>query len=379
MIKFNEPFYTGNELTYIQEMMTTKQLQGRGDENKTTERLKRIMKSEQAYLVHSCTAALEIAALALDIKPGDEVIMPSFTYVSTANAFVLRGAKIIFVDVDEKTMNIDLVEVEKAITPQTKVIVPVHYGGVSCDMTALMVLANKHDIVIVEDAAQALFSKYQQQYLGTIGHLGCISLHETKNITAGGEGGILFVNDKKLIKKIELIVEKGTNRSEFLSGKISKYTWQTVGSSYLMSQLNAAFFMAQFEYGREITKRRTEIFNEYTNGLSDLIDNKIIKILEIPAYNEPNGHLFYIKTRDESERNKLKDFLKSKSIETVSHYEPLHTSVAGQKYGNDIGTDCVTSRDSKRLLRLPLHMYLSSEDIQDVIMGIAEYYDKGKC
>lgn len=375
MIKFNEPFYTGNEISHIQALMATKKLQGSCDENKSTDYLKQIMQSEEVFLVHSCTAALEIAALALDIKPGDEVIMPSYTYVSTANAFVLRGAKIIFVDVDEKTMNIDLVEVEKAITPQTKVIVPVHYGGVSCDMAALLVLANKHDIVIVEDAAQALFSKYQTQYLGTIGHLGCVSLHETKNITAGGEGGILFVNDKKLVNKIKMIVEKGTNRSEFLSGRINKYTWQTVGSSYLMSQLNAGFFMAQIEGAHDITKRRTAIFKSYLKGLADLIDNKRIETLEIPAYNEANGHLFYIKTRDESERNQLKNFLKSKHIESTSHYEPLHSSVAGKKYGTYVGTDRVTSKDSKRLLRLPLHMHLSNADVEEVIMRVKEFYD----
>lgn len=376
MIKFNSIYYTGKEYDYIKEAMSLDKLHGNGIfDKRVKDLLLKKINARNVFLVHSCTAALEISALLLDIKDGDEVIMPSYTYVSTANAFVLRGAKIVFVDVDKETMILNLDEVEKAITSKTKAIVPVHYGGVSCDMDRLLEISNKNNIKIIEDAAQTLYSKYKDKYLGTIGNVGCISLHDTKNITSGGEGGLLIINDDSMLKKVELLVEKGTNRIDFLNKKVDKYTWKEVGSSYLMSQLNSSFLLAQLESLEEITNRRNILFNMYNKKLENLIKKNVFEVLSIPKFNKNNGHMFYIKVKDEEERKKIISFLINKKIESVSHYEPLHISTAGIKYGKFVGLDKITTKDSKRILRLPLHLNLSIEDIEFITNSIKEFYE----
>jgi len=373
MIKFNEPLVTGKEQFYLEKLLNNKS-QFSNHRKMIIDTIKKQMDIEAVFLVNSCTSALEIAALSLDIKEGDEVIMPSYTYVSTANAFALRGAKIVFVDITKKTMNIDLNQVRDAITDKTRVIVPVHYGGVSCDMDELMAIAQRHNLYVVEDAAQAFLSQHKKRYLGSIGHIGCISLHETKNITSGGQGGILLVNDKKLIKKVELIVENGTNRIDFLKGEVKNYTWQGLGSNHLMSSLNVSFFLAQYEMSRQITQKRIDIYSKYRSEFQQIIDDGKIEVMEIPKYNRSNGHMFYIITASEIERSNLMSYLMDRGIESTSHYQPLHSSKAGKKYGEFRGCDKITTSSSKRLLRLPLHLKLSPFDIDLIIKYIKEFY-----
>lgn len=370
MIKYSEPPVTGNEIKYIQDVINSRHLAGDGKYTKLChEWLEKNTGTKKALLTTNCTHALEMTALLLDIQPGDEVIMPSYTFVSTANAFVLRGAKIIFVDIRPDTMNIDETKIEAAITERTKVIVPVHYAGVGCEMDTIMEIAHRHDLFVVEDAAQGLMAKYKGKMLGTIGHLGTYSFHETKNFVSG-EGGALLINDERFIERAEIIREKGTNRAQFFRGQIDKYTWQDIGSSYLPSELNAAYLYAQLEGIESVHKKRLDVWNEYYNELKFIAEQGIIQLPLIPNDVEHNGHIFYIKLKNLEERSILINKLKSNDIQSVFHYIPLHTSPAGLRYGEFFGEDFFTISESERLLRLPLHYELTKEDFLKVIREV---------
>ncbi|HYG37753.1 MAG TPA: dTDP-4-amino-4,6-dideoxygalactose transaminase [Cytophagales bacterium] len=363
MIPFNKPLITGNENKYIQEVFSKNKYSGDGGFTQQCHKwLEGFTGTKKALLTTSCTHATEIAAILLDIQPGDEVIMPSYTFVSTANPFALRGAKIVFVDVRPDTMNIDERKIEAAITPKTKAIVPVHYAGVSCDMDTIMQIAEKHKLWVVEDAAQGIDAYYKGKHLGAIGHLGCLSFHETKNIHCG-EGGALLINDPQFIQRAEIIREKGTNRSRFLRGEVDKYTWVDVGSSYLPSELNAAFLLAQFEAVKEITQQRVALWDEYYKIFKPLAQDGFIEISFVPEDCMHNGHLFFIKLRDIDQRQELIDYLKANGIYSVFHYIPLHSAEAGEKLGIFAGQDEFTTLESERLLRLPMYYDLKTDQV----------------
>ena len=364
MIVFNQAPFTGKEFIYIQKAIDNKKICGDGEfTKKCSEWLEEKTGASKVLLTTSCTHALEMAALLCDIKEGDEVIMPSYTFVSTADAFVLRGAKIVFVDVRPDTMNIDETKIEDAITERTKVIVPVHYAGVACEMDTIMDIAKRHDLMVVEDAAQGLMSTYKGKALGTIGDFGCISFHETKNYSMG-EGGALYINDSEYIEDAEIIREKGTNRSKFYRGQIDKYTWVNVGSSYLPSDLNAAYLWAQLEIADEINNHRLELWNKYYEKLKILEEKGLIELPVIPNECEHNAHMFYIKTKDLEERTKLIQHLKENEIMAVFHYIPLHTAPAGEKFGEFSGEDKYTTVESERLLRLPMYYSLDAGTVE---------------
>lgn len=375
MIKFNVPPVTGRESKYIQQAIQGQHLSGDGFfTQKSHEWLEENIGTNKALLTTSCTHALEMAALLIDTQPGDEVIMPSYTFVSTANAFVLRGAKIVFVDIRPDTMNLDETKIEAAITPNTKAIVPVHYAGVGCEMDTIMAIAEKYDLYVIEDAAQGMMSTYKGKMLGTIGHMGTYSFHETKNYVSG-EGGALLINDEQFIERAEIIREKGTNRSQFLRGQVDKYTWQDVGSSYLMSELNAAFLYAQFENAEKILKDRLNTWLNYYNGLTPLADLGHIELPVISNKCTHNGHMFYVKTENMEVRTKLIEKLKETGIQSMFHYIPLHTAPAGMKNGEFNGQDEYTTSDSRKLVRLPLYYNMSYKDILRVIKEIKIFYE----
>lgn len=377
MKAFNRPYMNGREKEYIEEVYKEEKFQSNGTfDKKVSDLLKRELRAQNVFLVHSCTAALEIAALALDIEPGDEIILPSFTYVSTGNSFALRGAKLVFVDVNPRTMCIDLDAVMRAITPNTKVVVPVHYAGVSCDMNRLMMMSEAYGFAVVEDAAQSMFSKCRGQSLGTIGHFGCISCHETKNIHAGGEGGILLINDEKYLGKVQLILEKGTDRQAFLNSEVSRYTWKSLGSSYGMSQLNAAFLYGQLQTYEDNLKLRRNLYNQYNLLLEPLKEHGLLVTLEIPEYIEGNGHMFYIKLSSKETREELRNYMIKSGYECVTHYEPLHMSDAGMIFGSFHGEDCHTVQGAERLLRLPMHHEISEKDVMAICNAIKEFYNE---
>src|SRR5690625_224401 len=375
MIEFNRPPYTGKELDYIKDAVETKKkISGDGYYTKQCNAwLEEEFHVNKALLTTSCTSALEMSALLSDIQPGDEVIAPSYTYVTTVSAFVLRGAKIKYVDIRPDTMNIDESLIEEAITDKTKVIVPVHYAGVSCDMDTINELADKYNLKVVEDAAQGVMAKYKGQYLGTIGDFGTYSFHETKNYSMG-EGGALLVNNAAYKERAEIIREKGTDRSKFLRGQVDKYTWVDLGSSYLPSDINAAYLYAQLEQAGEIKNNRLKTWNLYNEGLADLEENKDIELPYIPDEVEHNAHMFYIKARDLEERSELIDHLKSQGIQTTFHYVPLHSSKAGKEYGEFVGEDQYTTKESERLLRLPLYYGIKEDEVQHVIDEIRVFY-----
>ena len=376
MINFNVPPVTGDELKNIGKAIENKKICGDGEfTKKCNEWLEKNTKTAKALLTTSCTHATEMSAMLLDIKEGDEVIMPSYTFVSTADAFVLRGATAVFVDINPKTMNIDENLVENAITDKTKVIVPVHYAGVSCEMDKIMDIAGRHGLSVVEDAAQGIMSTYKGRALGTIGDFGCYSFHETKNYSMG-EGGALLIRDEKNVEPAEIIREKGTNRSKFFRGQVDKYTWVQAGSSYLPSELNAAYLWAQLEKADEINSDRLENWNNYYDGLKNLKDKGIIELPYIPEYCEHNAHMFYIKTGNCDERERLIDYLKKSGILAVFHYIPLHSAPAGVRHGRFSGEDRYTTAESERLLRLPMYYGLRKEETDYVIEKIISFYKK---
>lgn len=375
MIPFNAPPIVGTEIEYMQSAMNSGKLCGDGGFTRRCQQwMEQRFGSKKVLLTPSCTASLEMAALLIDLQPGDEVIMPSYTFVSTANAFVLRGARIVFVDVRPDTMNIDETLIEAAITEKTRAIVPVHYAGVACEMDTIMALAAKHKLFVIEDAAQGVMSRYKGRALGTIGHIGCFSFHETKNYTAGGEGGATLINDASLVERAEIVREKGTNRSQFFRGQVDKYTWRDMGSSYLMADLQAAYLWAQLEAAEGINQQRLRIWQRYYDALQPLAAQGRISLPVIPASCEHNAHMFYIKLRDQEDRQALINWMKEAEILTVFHYIPLHSSPAGERFSQFVGDDRFTTRESERLLRLPLFYNLSDNNQSTVISSLLSFF-----
>ena len=374
MIKFNVPPFIGDEITNIQKAIDSQKICGDGRFTKSCNIwMEEKFNANKVLLTTSCTHALEMAAILADIKPGDEVIMPSYTFVSTADAFVQRGATIVFVDIRPDTMNIDENLIEDAITDKTKAIVVVHYAGVSCEMDTITDIAKRHNLFVVEDAAQGVMSTYKGNALGTIGDFGCYSFHETKNYSMG-EGGAILIKDDKYIEKAEITREKGTNRSQFFRGQIDKYTWVDYGSSYLPSELNAAYLYAQLKNADKINENRLNSWNLYYRLLKPLADEGFIELPHIPEGCEHNAHMFYIKAKDLEERTKLIKFMKDNEISLAFHYIPLHSAPAGLKFGRFHGDDVYTTKESDRLVRLPMYYGLSTEEIQYVVKYIKKFY-----
>ena len=375
MISFNKPPSVGEEIKYIEEAVKAQKICGDGQFTKKCNKwFEDKTGAAKVLLTTSCTHATELAALLLDIQPGDEVIMPAYTFVSTADAFVLRGATAVFVDINPKTMNIDENLIEDAITEKTKAIVPVHYAGVSCEMDKIMEIAKKHNLYVVEDAAQGVMSTYKGKALGTIGDYGCYSFHETKNYSMG-EGGALLIRDGKNAELAEIIREKGTNRSKFFRGQIDKYTWVEAGSSYLPSDMNAAYLWAQLQKADEINENRLQSWNRYYEGLKDLEEAGKIELPYIPEYCEHNAHMFYIKAKDLEERSALISYLKENGVTAVFHYIPLHTAPAGKEYGRFHGEDKYTTKESERIIRLPMYYELDEQDAEKVMDLIHTFYN----
>jgi len=376
MITFNVPPFTGKEMDYIKECVENQKICGDGIyTKKCNDWLEKKTGTAKALLTTSCTHALEMAALLANIKPGDEVIMPAYTFVSTADAFVLRGAVPVFVDIRPNTMNIDENLIEAAITDKTKAIAPVHYAGVSCEMDKIMELAKKYNLVVIEDAAQGIMSSYKGKALGTIGDFGCFSFHETKNYSMG-EGGALLIQDEKNVEEAEIIREKGTNRSKFYRGQIDKYTWVNFGSSYLPSDMNAAYLYAQLEMADEINDARLACWERYYENLKPLAEAGKIELPVVPEGCVHNAHMFYIKARDVEERTALIDYLKSKEVMSVFHYIPLHTAPAGLKFGRFHGEDKYTTRESERLTRLPMFYGLTLEQVDYICEQVKSFYQE---
>lgn len=374
MIHFNVPPVVGNELQYMEEAIKNRKICGDGIfTKKCSAWMEEKTGTAKALLTTSCTHAIEMSAILSNIQPGDEVIMPSYTFVSTADAFVLRGAKVIFVDIRPETMNIDERLIEEAVTERTKAIVPVHYAGVACKMDEICDIAKRHNLFVIEDAAQGVMSFYKGRPLGTLGDYGCYSFHETKNYSMG-EGGALLIKDPKNIERAEIIREKGTNRSKFFRGQIDKYTWMDAGSSYLPSDLNAAYLWAQFEKAEEIRNDRMASWNLYNQLLKELEEEGYIRLPEIPEECTHNAHMFYIKTKDLEERQNLISFLKAKGVGAVFHYIPLHSAPAGKKYGEFFGKDIYTTSESERLLRLPLYYGLKEQDVMYITEQVKKFY-----
>lgn len=374
MIPFNKPTFVGTEKKYIDDAIEKSKLCGDGEFTRQCSAwFEKYYATSRALLTTSCTHATEMAVMLSGIDVGDEVIMPSYTFVSTANAVVLRGATPVFVDIRPDTMNIDECMIEEAVTDKTKAIIPVHYAGVSCNMDAIMNIAKEHNLKVIEDAAQGILSKYRGSYLGTIGDFGCISFHETKNITMG-EGGCLLIRDNKYIQKAEIVREKGTNRSSFFRGEIDKYTWVDSGSSYLPSELNAAYLWGQLEKAEAIISDRMRSWNRYYEGLKELSDKGYIGLPFIPSECDHNAHIFYIKCKNLDERTSLIRFLKKNEVSAVFHYIPLHISPAGKRFGRFYGEDVYTTTESERIIRLPLYYGMGVENVIRVVSLIYEFY-----
>lgn len=374
MIDFNRPAFVGKELDYIKDAVLQKtMLCGDGPyTKKCTAWMQNKYNIKHAMLTTSCTHALEMAAYLTDIRPGDEVIMPSYTFVSTADAFVLRGARIVFVDIRPDTMNIDEKLIEEAITPRTKAIVPVHYAGVGCEMDTIMDIARRHKLMVVEDAAQGVDASYKGKALGTIGDFGCFSFHETKNFTMG-EGGALLYQEEAYLEKAEILREKGTDRSKFFRGQVDKYRWMDYGSSYLPSELNAAYLYAQLEAHRTIQDKRMQIWKLYDQALKPLADKGYIEQPYIPDECSHNAHMYYIKLKDLKERTAFIKYMRANDIGCVFHYVPLHSAPAGEKFGEFHGEDRWTTRESERIVRLPMFYNLDLDDAYKVADTILEY------
>jgi dTDP-4-amino-4,6-dideoxygalactose transaminase len=374
-IPFNKPFTIATELENIAAAVRDGHLAGDGRFTRQCHQwLERNLGARRALLTHSCTAALEMAAILCGLQPGDEVIMPSFTFVSTANAFVLRGAVPVFVDIRPDTLNLDEQQVARAVTSRTRAVVPVHYAGVACEMDALMAIARERDLVVVEDAAQGLLSEYKGRKLGAIGHLGCLSFHETKNVISG-EGGALLVNDTRFVERAEIIREKGTNRAQFFRGEVDKYTWVDIGSSFLPSELIGAFLWAQLEHAAEINGKRLKLCAAYRAGLATLAQRGVLALPQPdPAGTRGNGHLFYVLLKDLATRAALIEHLKARGVHSVFHYVPLHSSPGGRRYGRATGALPVTDDIANRLLRLPLFYGLSEEQAIAITAEIAAFF-----
>lgn len=372
MIPFNKTIYLPKALQYIEDSILSGHISGDGKYTRyCTDWIKNRLHAQNVLLTSSCTAALEMSAILLGIQPGDEVIMPSYTFVSTANAFVIRGAHIIFVDIRPDTMNINEKKIEQAISEKTKAIVVVHYAGVACEMDTIMKISRKNNIPVVEDAAQGVMSFYKGRALGTIGDFGCYSFHETKNYTMG-EGGALLVNNENYLERAEIIREKGTNRSRFFRGEIDKYSWVDIGSSYLPSDMNAAYLYGQFEIADEINEKRLAIWNLYDELLREYEKEEILDLPFIPKDCIHNAHMYYIKLKDIHVRKRVIDAMRQRGIHSVFHYIPLHSSEAGLKFGSFCGQDLYTTKESERLLRLPLYFELKEENIIDNVNIIIE-------
>ena len=375
MIHFNVPPFTGKEFAYIRQAVENEKICGDGPfTRKCNEWIENKTGTAKCLLTTSCTHATELAALLLAIQPGDEVIMPSYTFVSTANAFVLRGATAVFVDIRPDTMNMDETLIEEAVTKRTKAIAPVHYAGVGCEMDTIMDIAARHHLKVVEDAAQGIMADYKGKPLGTFGEFGCFSFHETKNFSMG-EGGALLIRDEKDILNAEIFREKGTDRSQYFRGQVDKYRWQNYGSSYLPSDMNAAYLYAQLELAQEITQARLDRWQEYWEQLTPLAQAGKIELPYIPSYCTHNAHMFYIKTKDMEERTRLIDFLKAKDILSVFHYVPLHSAPAGIKFGRFHGEDRYTTKESERILRLPMFYTLTADQVEYITDQVKAFYD----
>lgn len=374
MIPFNIPPFTGKEMNYIRQAVENQKICGDGPyTKKCSEWIEQKTGTAKCLLTTSCTHATELAALLADVKEGDEVIMPSYTFVSTADAFVLRGAKPVFVDIRPDTMNMDETLIEDAITPRTKAIVPVHYAGVACEMDTIMDIAKRHHLLVIEDAAQGIMSTYKGQALGAIGDFGCFSFHETKNYSMG-EGGALLIKDPQYVEEAEIIREKGTNRSKFYRGQIDKYTWVNYGSSYLPSDMNAAYLWAQLELADQINEKRLSLWNHYRELLTPLKEKGYIELPTVPEGCVHNAHMFYIKAKNLEERTRLIDFLKKNEIWSVFHYIPLHTAPAGMKFGEFHGEDRYTTKESERLCRLPMYYSLELDQVDYIVSKVKEFY-----
>ena len=374
MISFNVPPYIGKEQDYIMEAIRAHKICGDGEFTKKCNAwIEDRTGVSKALLTTACSTALDMAAMLSEVGPGDEVILPSFTFVSTANAFVLRGAKLVFVDIRPDTQNIDEKLIEDAITDKTKVIAPVHYAGVGCEMDTIMDIAKRHDLLVIEDAAQGVMSTYKGRALGAIGDYGCYSFHETKNYSMG-EGGALLIKDQSKVDRAEIIREKGTDRSKFLRGQVDKYTWVDMGSSYLPSEMNAAYLYAQLEEADRINEDRKASWNEYYEMLTPLADTGRIELPVIPEECEHNAHMFYIKVKDIEERTELAAFLKRNGILAVFHYVPLHSAPAGSKFGRFHGEDRYTTTTFERLLRLPMYYGLGYDNVEFICDKIKQFY-----
>ncbi len=375
MIDFNVPPFTGKEMDYIRQAVENHKICGDGMFTKKCSRwMEETFSAKHVFLTTSCTHALEMAAVLCDIRPGDEVILPSYTFVSTADAFVQRGANLVFVDIRPDTMNINETLIEDAITEKTKAIAVVHYAGVSCAMDEIMDIARRHNLKVVEDAAQGVCAYYKGKALGTIGDYGCYSFHETKNFSMG-EGGAVLFQDDSVLEEAEIIREKGTNRSKFFRGQIDKYTWVDYGSSYLPSDMNAAYLWAQLEVADAINADRMASWEYYDRELKGLAEKGYIEQPFVPEYAKHNAHMYYIKVKDQEERAKLIDFLHERGVHTVFHYVPLHSAPAGRKFGRFHGEDRYTTKESERLLRLPMYYQLSEKDREHVAASIKEFYE----
>lgn len=374
-IPFNKPPYTGKEIEYITEAVTkNRQICGDGPFTKKCDAwFEERTGAAKSLLTTSCTHATELAALLCDIGPGDEVIMPAYTFVSTANAFVLRGAKPVFVDIRPDTMNIDETLIEAAVNEKTKAIVPVHYAGIACEMDTIMDIAARHNLYVIEDAAQGVLSSYKGRALGTIGDFGCYSFHETKNYSMG-EGGALLMKDPKFVEEAEILREKGTDRAKYYRGQVDKYTWVNLGSSYLPGDMNAAYLWAQLEMADEINDKRRSLFDLYDEQLAPLAERRLIECPQIPDGCVGNGHMYYIKVKDIEERTELIQFLGEHGIMAVFHYVPLHTAPAGKQFGTFFGEDRYTTKESERLLRLPMYYELTPEEVLEITGKVKEFY-----
>lgn len=376
MIPFNKPLITGLEEKYISDVLKGARHCGDGPYTKKCNTwLEKNTGCKKAFLTTSCTHALEMASILIDIQAGDEVIMPSFTFVSSANPFVLRGAKVIFIDINPNSMNMDENLVEQAITEKTKAIVPVHYAGTCCNMDKIMEIASKHNLYIIEDAAQALMATYKGKALGTIGDIGCISFHETKNYHCG-EGGAILVNNEKLVERAEIIREKGTNRSLFLRGQVDKYTWVDVGSSYLPGELNAAFLFGQLEMAEGVNLKRRAFWSRYYENLKPLKEEGLLDLQLIPEECSHNAHLFYIKMKNIEERQDMIDYLRQNDVQSVFHYVPLHSAIAGLRFSEFKGEDKFTTMESERLLRLPLFYDLKFEEVDFICNKVERFLNE---